>query len=218
MPTQPRKPRSTTAKKADPTPSAPAKAKKRRSTPTTPDQASPAALTVVQGGGEDKYAPTVWGSQEGVHGPQDLELPSGQLVLARKPGVQQLMVEGVLHRMDNLTALVDKKHVRKGKAAASESINVQSLIQDPEALANILHTVDRVLCAVVIRPPIQMAPNDVTSRKNGVIYTDTVGIEDKMFLFNWALGGSKDIERFRRESSEVVGSVVPGEPVADASE
>jgi len=168
--------------------------------------------------GDDKYLPTAWGNAESLSGPQDLTLPSGQVVLARKPGIQQLMVEGVLHKMDNLTALVDSEHVKKGKNGKPDAINVKALLGDEKALAGILHTVDRVMCSVVIRPHVEMSPNDITRRQSGVIYADTVGIEDKMFLFNWALGGSKDIERFRQESAEVVGSVVLGSSVADPAE
>lgn len=214
MPTQPRKAASKTGKKGEPTPSRPAKAKKTRSTDTSPDPASPQHLRAVQPG-DEKYAPTAWGGNEG--GPQDLTLPSGQLVLARKPGVQQLIVEGVLHKMDNLTSLVDSKHIKKNKKGP-DALNAQSLLGDPEALAGVLHTVDRVMCSVVIRPTVRMAPNDITSRQPGVIYSDTVGIEDKMFLFNWALGGSADIERFRRESAEIVGSLVPGDAVEHETE
>lgn len=214
MPTQSRKP---TDKKTDPTPSAPRKAKKARSTPSSPAAPGAAPLAVVQPG-DEKYAPTAWGSAPGVSGPVDLILPSGQLVLARKPGLQQLMVEGVLHKMDNLTALVDSRHVKKGQRGKPDAVNVQGLLDDPEALKGILHTVDRVLCAVVIRPHVEMTPNDITRRVNGVIYADTVDIQDKMFLFNWALGGSADIERFRRESEEVVGSLATGDPVADEAE
>jgi hypothetical protein len=215
MPTQDGKPRNT-AKKTEPTPPRPARAKKKRPADASPTAPAAAPLAAVQPG-DEKYLPTAWGSSpEASGGPVDLELPSGQLILARKPGLQQLMVEGVLHKMDNLTALVDSKHVRKGRG--TPQVNVQSLLGDEKALADILHTVDRVLCAVVIKPPVQMTPNDPTRRVNGVIYADTVGIEDKMFLFNWALGGSRDIERFRRESEEVVGSLATGEPVGDQAE
>lgn len=215
MPAQPR----TTRKKTEPTASRPRKPKKTTAADTTPDPAPP-QLTALPGVQDDsKYQPTAWGSgPEAASGPEDLTLPSGQLVLARKPGLQQLMVEGVLHKMDNLTALVDKKHIKKGKTGGPEAINVQSLLEDQKSLANVLHTVDRVVCAVVLKPKVQMAPNDITRRVNGAIYTDTVGLEDKMFIFNWALGGSADIERFRRESAEVVGSVVAGDAVADETE
>lgn len=207
MPTQSRK-------KPEPTPSRARGPKKTAQSVPQPDPSAPAAPAGAQG--EDKYAPTAWGSSVN-GGPVDLELPSGQLILARQPGLQQLIVEGVLHRMDNLTALVDSKHVRKGRTGP-DAINVQSLIQDDKALVDLLHTVDRVLCAVVVKPNVQMAPNDITRRVNGVIYADTVGIEDKMFIFNWALGGSRDLERFRRESEAVVGSLAVGEPVGDEAE
>jgi hypothetical protein len=183
--------------------------KRRRTTATSP--AAPPAAPVAD---ESKYAPTAWGGQSS--GPQDLVLPSGQLCLARKPGIQQLMVEGVLHRMDNLSSLVQSKHIKKG--GSQPQLNVASLFGDQEAMQGILHTVDRVVCAVVLRPHVEMTPNDPTRKVNGVIYADTIDLEDKMFLFNWALGGSSSLEEFRRESEAVVGSLAVVEPVESEAE
>lgn len=206
MPTQSSK----TSKKESATPRRP------RSTRRSPAE-EPAAGPVAAAP-DTKYAPTVWGAAEASGGPQDLTLPSGQLVLARRPGAEKLMVEGVLHKMDNLTALVDSKHVKKGSGKKPDEINVKSLLGDPEAMAELMHTVDRVLCAVVLQPHVEMAPNDPTRRRPGVIYADTVDLQDKMFIFNFAMGGSKDLERFRRESEAIVGGLEPGEAVGVATE
>lgn len=213
MPAQPRKstPRKpATAAKEGPTPRRP------RSTPAAVSQpvATPTAAPA-----DDKYAPTAWGNASDSTGPQDLEMPSGQVALVRKPGLQQLMVEGVLHGVDNLTSLVEKKHVGKGKPSRSDVINVgQALGGNPEALAEMMHIVDRVVCAVVLRPQVVMAPNDPTRRQRGVIYADSVDVTDKMFIFNWVTGASKDLESFRSESEELVGSLAVVESVEEGTE
>lgn len=208
MPTQSRK--KSTEKKSAATP------KRARSTKTDPSQPAPAPAPAQ---GDDRYAPTAWGSGNVGGAPQDLEMPSGQVALVRRPGIQQLIVEGVLHKMDSLTALVDKKYVKKGKVAkASDALDVQGLIGDPEALAEIMHTVDRVVCACVVKPVVHMTPSDITRRVPGVIYADSVDIQDKMFIFNWVTGGTRDLESFRRESEELVGSLAVGVPVESEAE
>lgn len=211
MPTQPKK-----TKKAEPTP------KRPRSTKKSPADPTPAAPQPASG--DDRYAPTAWGQGEGVAGgPVDLEMPSGQIALVRRPGIQQLMIEGVLHKLDNLTALVDKKYVKKARVGKpgskpSDALDVKGLLGDPSALVETMHTVDRVVCAVVVKPPVQMAPNDVTRRVPGVIYTDMIQLQDRMFIFNYAIGGSRDLESFRRESEAVVGSLAVGDAVEPETE
>jgi hypothetical protein len=227
MPTQNRKPTetrtgrntATTRRKAEtdgkpePTPRRPRTAK--TVVPPTPMPAPQPARPAS----DDRYAVTAWGS-EGNGGPQDLEMPSGQVALVRKPGLERLITEGVLHRMDSLTALVDKKYIKKGRGGAAnpDNVDVTGLLGNPEAMAGVLHTVDRVVCACVIKPHVEMAPNDPTNRMAGVVYADTIDLTDKMFIFNWVLGGTTDLESFRRESEEVVGSLSVGESLSDEAE
>ncbi len=166
---------------------------------------------------DPKYAPTVWGSGQ-VGGAEDLEVPSGQLCLVKRPGVQGLMAAGVLHQADSLSALVDQKHLKKGKPGEAAEVDPASLIKDGKALDNLMHVVDRVVSHVVVQPPIKMAPNDVTRRKAGQVYTDMVDLVDKMFIFNYAMGGTRDLERFRGELDESLGSVDAVEEVPQDSE
>lgn len=155
----------------------------------------------------EKYAASTWGS---IGGMEDLEVPSGQLCLVKRPGVQGLIQAGVLHKIDSLTSLVQSKHINRVNptpGGATEGINVASLMEDPKALDDIMHTVDRVVCHVVVQPPVHMTPNDVTNRKPGVIYADMVDLIDKMFIFNYVVGGSSDLETFRSGLDQSLGGV-----------
>jgi hypothetical protein len=146
------------------------------------------------------YAPTAWGSKLGAA--EDLIMPSGQKALVKRPGVEGLMKAGVLNDVDSLTALVDQTHLSKGN-----QINVKSLMGDESALVNLVHVVDRVMCHVVQKPAVFMTPNDITTRKDGVVYCDMIELEDKMFIFNFAIGGTRDFEQFRKESESAVGDL-----------
>jgi len=50
------------------------------------------------------------------------------------------------------------------------------------------------------------------------IYTDMIGMEDKMFLFHFALSGVRDVESFREAASAAVGTVEDGEGVSVQAE
>lgn len=162
-----------------------------------------------------KYAPSAWGTGSGL---EDIEVPSGQLCQVKRPGVQGLIAAGVLRDVDQLTGLVNSKHIERveGKADIAQS-ELEAFARDPEAVNHALHLVDRVICYMVVQPKVYMTPNDPTNRKRDVVYADMVDLEDKMFLFNYAVGGTRDIERFRGESGGIMGSLDDGEAVADTT-
>lgn len=165
---------------------------------------------------DSKYAPNTWLSAGTAGAPEDLTVPSGQTCLIRRPGLEGLLKAGVLRNLDTLSALVDQKHLKKTQKGAPSRVNVKSLMQDPEALSDIMHAVDKVVCYCVLKPEVHRTPDDQTRRQPGLVYADMISIEDKMFIFNYVVGGTRDLERFRTELSESVGGLeavegVPGE-------
>lgn len=56
------------------------------------------------------------------------------------------------------------------------------------------------------------------AREEGVLYADQVILDDKMFIFNWCVGGTRDLEKFRSEHEAVVESLSDGEDVQVPSE
>lgn len=172
---------------------------------------------------DSRYVATTWGSNQAGGVPIDLEVPSGQLCLVRRPGVEGLLKAGVLHKLDTLTQIVDEEHLQrvhgKGKKGISSAKEAgEKLLGDPRAIEEILYTIDKVICHTVLRPKVKMAPNDATRRKEGQIYTDMIDMEDKMFIFQFVIGGSRDLEQFRRELDESLGSLDTVETVEAATE
>lgn len=176
--------------------------------PTTPQDRKPARkraaalpkeTRVEVSEADAKYQATAWGSNLGLA--EDLTMPSGQVALVKRPGVEGLIKAGVLNDLDSLTGLVDSTHLNKG------AVNVKSLTGDTKNLENVLHVVDRVVCHVVMKPSVFMTPNDPTRRQAGVVYCDMIDVNDKMFIFNYAVGGTRDFEQFRKESEAAMGSV-----------
>lgn len=165
----------------------------------------------------NKYAPTAWGSQSGM--PEDLTLPSGQLCLVKRPGMEGLVKAGVLRYMDSLTALVNEKHItRVEKNGQIEThMDMASIMRDDDSLAEIMRVVDKVVIHCVVQPPVFSTPDDVTRRQAGVIYTDMIDLQDKMFIFQYVVGGTRDLETFRGGLGELLGSVDISEGVSDTS-
>jgi hypothetical protein len=56
-----------------------------------------------------------------------------------------------------------------------------------------------------------MIPRD--NREDGVIYTDMIGIEDKVFILKFGIEGITDLNRFREQSKTSVAAVANGQRV-----
>lgn len=179
----------------------------RRNAPEKPEPVDP----------QDKYAPTTWLSQ-GLGVLEDLELPTGQLVLVRRPGVEGLMKAGVIKNLDSLTSIV-AKHIQtvEGKNGPQQELNISDLMED-QKLDEIVHVIDKVLCYCVVKPQVVPTPNDVTLKVPGVVYTNMIDLLDKMFVFNYVVGGTRDLESFRGELNELLGDVEAGAGVSDSPE
>lgn len=170
---------------------------------------------------ENRYAPTTWTAEQLV----DLTVPSGQLCSVRRPGVEGLIRQGLLQKTDSLTSLVDNKHIKRVKG--EKQVNVASLMTDMDALLKVMDTVDQIMEYVVVQPKLVRAvktipvldpdgeetdkteevPLNEDERIEGVIYTDYVSVEDRMFIFQYAVGGSKDLEQFRKRFRESTGGL-----------
>ena len=156
----------------------------------------------------DKYAATTWGIDT-----EDLECPSGQTCLVRRVDVMKLMADGTLHKTDMLTELVDKQHVAKkakgGKnAARAAEVDTEKLLKealkDPEKLKELVATVDSIVLATVVKPELHEVPEDGDERIPGKVYIDTVDINDKTFIMQYAFGGTRAAARFLEQLNESV--------------
>lgn len=175
---------------------------------------------------DNKYGLTTWGQQQLF----DLEVPSGQVCQVRAPGVENLIAAGVLDSADTLTSLVDEKHIKRvgnaqrGKAPAKvQEIDGASLLKDPENLGKVFTLIDRIVCHMVVQPQVKLSTRMVKkddgteephiipfaerSDAPGVVYSDQIGMLDKMFIFQYAVGGGEDLESFREQFGQNVGSL-----------
>jgi hypothetical protein len=183
----------------------------------------------------DQQVNNVWG-QSTLGTSVFLELPSTQTCRAKVVGMQGVLEAGVMGEADSLTAFVGREYVRKvrgGKGIPDrEEIDPVELMKNPKTLQKIIKMVDGLMPHVIVDPRvmchyevINLGKEDEDTRmippgerKSGVIYTDQIPLEDKMFIFNFALSGVKEVETFRQESARVMGDLADGEGVPDSSQ
>jgi hypothetical protein len=96
-----------------------------------------------------KYAPTAWGLAQFL----ELEFPSGQLALVKRPGVPQLVAAGILDSADALGALVNQKHIKRTKNGPPQ-IDGASMLKDTTNLMTVMQLVDKITAFMVVEPKV----------------------------------------------------------------
>ncbi len=153
----------------------------------------------------------------------ELELPSGNVCLARRPGMDAIMSAGIIP--DTLTPIAAEaveKAQRNGKPneKAEEKELLNRLLGDRQALNDVFDATDRATAMCVVEPKVlwhknmdgSVIPSD--ERDEETLYTDEIDQNDKIFIFNFVVGGTRDLESFRQEYGNAVADLQPSESVA----
>lgn len=149
----------------------------------------------------DPYAPTSWGTYD-----EELKVSSGQRCRVRKLDFGDVMEAGLLDKLNTLQGVVDKS---VKKAEGQPPVDPMKLLADKRTARQFSRLIDDVVVMCVTAPKLVIPPADFAKRKDGVVYTDTVGLVDKMEIFGHALGDITALESFR------FGAVQPADSVAD---
>lgn len=136
-------------------------------------------------------------------GGTDLTVPSGQTCRARRVDLRIFVKTGKVP--NTLRSLLDQ--AAGGKEISAEEITKQFL-EDPSVFGDMMEMVDLVVCDCVLEPKVHPVPEEGTARDDELIYVDDISPEDRMFIFNYAVGGTADFETFREQSTPHVERVL----------
>lgn len=138
----------------------------------------------------------------------DLEVPSGNICKARPAGMQVFMERGVIPN-----SLM--QFVRQALKGEEPEIKADEITEDQ--LRDMMELFDAVTVYCVIEPKVSKVPRDddgnpipLSERDQDKLFVDEVDFEDKQFIFQWVVGGTRDLERFREEQSASLERVRPG--------
>jgi len=169
-------------------------------------------------------------------GGEDIKLPSGNVALVKRPGPAALMSQGVLP--DDLTPIVNDA-LSKGKKVSKAQ--TAEIMKDPKAIAGLMDSIDRISAVVIMEPPVKYHRRPILGDDgepvlgddgkeqwedipeaqrdpDEFIYTDEIDFDDKMMIFQYATGGTRDFHRFREELAASVGDLSSGEEGGDQPE
>lgn len=139
----------------------------------------------------------------------ELEVPSGNVCLVRQPdGMRMFMKRGMIPNALLPIVKAELNKAEKGDEAQLDPTELlEKVLEDPTMLQDMLDMMDAVVIDCVIQPVLHPVPDDDTEREDDLLYIDDVDFEDRSFIFSFAMGGTKDLERFRHRQDEMLGAV-----------
>lgn len=131
-----------------------------------------------------------------------VDVPSGNKALIRMPGMAVFLEKGLI---PNSLMPIIQKAMAAGQAPSEAEMS--SMVTDPEALKDVIALADAVTLYCCIDPHLEEAPRDEDGslipvgdarRDDNVLYVDEMEFDDRMYIFNLAVGGTADLEKFRQ--------------------
>ena len=162
------------------------------------------------------------------------ELPSGFTVKVRNPGgLQAFLGSGTIP--NSLMPLIQKA-LKAGKAPDAKDFLSKEGEVDPALLTDMFVMMDNIAVQCIVEPRIhpKLTSADVEKwnaenpdkqvrdpedlRRADQLYVDELPIDDKQFLMQWVMGGTRDLETFRQQQLAGVDDVATKQDAVRAAQ
>lgn len=173
-----------------------------------------AASSIVSNGRTTAPAPITSGAEWGREAKakritgRPLKVPTGKTCLVKMlDSMQEFLTRGDIPN----AMLPLMQEAATGNAPDQKEISAM-VLEDPEKLVEMFDLVDMIVIECVLQPAVSPLPADddgniIPPHKredDDTLYVDYIDLEDKMFIFNYALSGVSDVDQFREESGQGV--------------
>jgi hypothetical protein len=140
----------------------------------------------------------------------ELTLPSGLIIKARRAELRSFLATG---DVPNPLIPMIEEAINKGR---NVDVNEITGLNDGEfnldTVNDMYEMVDNVVMTSCVEPQVHPVPEDEDEdRDDDLLYIDEFEDEDKMFVFQWCIGGTDDIAQFRAEAEEGLVSLAQGQ-------
>lgn len=155
-----------------------------------------------------------------------IELPSGFIVKAKNPGGLRAFINTGL--IPNSLMEIIQKGLDKGSGKNITAEIIKDGKIDSQMLTDMMQMMDGIACKVIVEPRIyptltetdlvEWNENNLDDQKDSVedlrsdekLYADELPDDDKMFLFQWISGGTRDLHTFRQQHAAGVDALSAG--------
>ena len=138
-----------------------------------------------------------------------VKLPSDNVCVMKRVPLETFLKQGFFP--DSLTPLISEMISDNKKSSTVDKEKAQAKLNDAmenvESIQEMLEMFNEVAVKTIVEPTVQLPPNDDFDRDDDVLYADEIDLEDKIFIFQVCVGGTTDVERFRKETRDNLGSL-----------
>lgn len=133
-----------------------------------------------------------------------LPLPSGLAVLARRVDMQGFIKGG---EVPNALMPIVEEALAKGQGVDAKSLMDDTDKVDMDLVREMYAMVENLVIMSVVEPKIYETPAEGEEEDDDLVYISDIDDEDKMFIYQWAVGGTDDIATFRAEAAANLASL-----------
>ena len=145
---------------------------------------------------EFKTTPAAEWKKRSLRKTAELTLPSGFTCKVARVDLLTFMKTGRIP--NSLRSIIDK--AMGGKEVSQDEIVEKLIGGDSDALKtfeDMMTMADAVVVECMVEPKVVPAPASEEERSETDLHVDEIDPEDRMFIFNFAVGGTRDLETFR---------------------
>lgn len=126
--------------------------------------------------------------------PQVIALPSGNRMRVKRASLQTFLAQGIIP--NSLMAIVQQS-IKQGNSASAED-ELKAILDDSTKLAELMDLMNAVTVFCAVEPRVLPTPADEADRSDDELYVDELDEADKTAIFNAAIGGTAELEPFRK--------------------
>lgn len=138
------------------------------------------------------------------------ELPSGNKARIKIPGVEMMLQSG---KIPNRLLSIMTEQLNDGEEINTDEI-MKGIVENPDELTQMIDMVDFLAVRCFVEPKVYPNPPEGEEPDEDKLYAGDIAFEDKIFILNAAVGGTKDLDQFREGLASSVDAVQSGNEVA----
>ena len=147
---------------------------------------------------------------------QTLTLPSGLTIQAKRVDLQTFVLRGTVP--NPLMEIISDALQQGQKADIPAMMGVDKGELNLDMVRDMYEMVTEVVVASVIAPKVHHVPGEGEIRDDDLLFVDEIDPDDQMFIWQWACGGTSDVERFREEARADMATLAEMQGVQDPAE
>lgn len=137
-----------------------------------------------------------------------LPFPSGNTMRVRNRGFRSFIQAGIIP--NSLLGVIEEA-LAKGKEPDLGKLQKDDGTLELTTIDDMFTLMENVMIECSVEPKVHPLPEDPDERSDELLYIDEIDEEDKLFLFQWVTGGTRDVERFRSEYAAHLATLPGGE-------